>query len=61
MKKSSRRPPGGRAFTDGEFAPLLAEMRKSCMGKGGSTWTNLTQKASVTLEVIDFLDGSFRK
>ncbi|SFN33135.1 Dienelactone hydrolase [Variovorax sp. OV329] len=52
---------GGRSFPDAESAGLIAEMRKTCMGKGASTWTNLTQKASVTLEVIDFLDSSFRK
>jgi len=52
---------GERAFPDAESAALVAEMRRTCMGKGASIWTNLTQKASVTLEVIDFLDSSFRK
>ncbi|MDM0110011.1 prolyl oligopeptidase family serine peptidase [Variovorax sp. J22R24] len=51
----------GRSFTDAQYIPMLQEMRKTCMGKGGSAWTNLTQKANVTLEIINFLDGSFRK
>jgi hypothetical protein len=38
----------------------MEEMRKSCVKRGGSGWTNLTQKANVTLDLIEFLDSDFR-
>jgi hypothetical protein len=38
----------------------MEEMRKSCIKRGGSGWTNLTQKANVTLDLIEFLDSNFR-
>ena len=46
----------GNSFTDSEFAALIAHMRKSCMSRGAFGYTNLTQKANLTLDVIDFLD-----
>ena len=52
---------GARQFFENDYAALIAEMRKACMGKSGTAWTNLTQKANVTLDVIAFLDASFRR
>ena len=50
----------GRTFAENDTRTLIAEMRKSCIKKGGSGWTNLTQKANVTLDLIEFLDSNFR-
>ena len=50
----------GKTFAEGDTRALIAEMRKSCIKKGGSGWTNLTQKANLTLDLIDFLDSNFR-
>ena len=52
---------GPRLFGENDFRSLIAEMRKVCMGKKATSWTNLTQKATLTLDIIDFLDGSFRR
>ncbi|MBS0452482.1 MAG: hypothetical protein JSS14_14325 [Proteobacteria bacterium] len=46
----------GNSFTNAEFAALISQMRKSCMSRGAFDYTNLTQKANLTLDVIDFLD-----
>ena len=50
-----------RLFAESDYAALISEMRRVCMKRGGITWTNLTQKANVTLDVIDFLDANFRR
>lgn len=50
----------GKTFAESDTGGLMAEMRKSCIKKGGSGWTNLTQKANLTLDLIDFLDSNFR-
>ena len=34
------------------------EMRKSCIRRGASGYTNVTLKANVTLDLIDFLDAN---
>ena len=52
---------GARSFGENDFRALIAEMRKVCMGKSAASWTNLTQKATLTLDIIDFLDASFRR
>jgi hypothetical protein len=49
----------GKRFAQSQFAALVDQMRKSCMGRGGFGYTNLTQKANVTLDLIDFLDSNF--
>ena len=49
----------GKSFSESQFAALVAQMRKSCMGRGGSGYTNLTQKVNVTLDLTDFLDSNF--
>jgi hypothetical protein len=49
----------GKSFTESQFAALIADMRKTCMGRGGYGYTNLTQKANLTLDLIDFLDSNF--
>ena len=51
----------GKTFAESDTAGLIAEMRKSCIKHGGSGWTNLTQKATVTLDLIEFLDANFRR
>jgi class 3 adenylate cyclase len=57
--------PDGRAtfesksFAKAEFSALVAQMRRSCVGRGAFGYTNLTQKANVTLDLIDFLDSNF--
>ena len=50
----------GKTFAESDTSALIAEMRKSCIKRGGSGWTNLTQKANVTLDLIEFLDSNFR-
>lgn len=49
----------GQSFEESQFAALVEQMRKSCIRRGGSGYTNLTQKANVTLDLIDFLDSNF--
>jgi dienelactone hydrolase len=49
----------GKSFAESQFASLIAEMRKSCIGRGGGGYTNLTQKANLTLDLIEFLDSNF--
>lgn len=51
----------GKTFAETDTAALIGEMRKSCIKRGGSGWTNLTQKAAVTFDLIDFLDANFRR
>ncbi|WP_213953003.1 dienelactone hydrolase family protein [Variovorax sp. dw_954] len=50
----------GKTFAESDTAALIGEMRKSCIKRGGSGWTNLTQKAAVTFDLIEFLDANFR-
>jgi dienelactone hydrolase len=50
----------GKTFAESDTKGLIEEMRKSCIKRGGSGWTNLTQKANVTLDLIEFLDLNFR-
>lgn len=40
---------------------LTKEMRRTCVRKGASVWTNLRQKEAATRDVIHFLDNSFGK
>ena len=49
----------GKSFAESQFAALITQMRKSCIGRGGGGYTNLTQKANVTLDLIEFLDSNF--
>lgn len=49
----------GKSFSESQFAALIAQMRKSCIGRGGDGYTNLTQKANLTLDLIEFLDSNF--
>ncbi|MEJ8846309.1 dienelactone hydrolase family protein [Variovorax rhizosphaerae] len=50
----------GKFFAESDTAALIGEMRKSCIKRGGSGWTDLTQKAAVTFDLIEFLDANFR-
>jgi dienelactone hydrolase len=50
----------GKTFAESDTKGLMEEMRKSCIRRGGSGWTNLTQKANLTLDLIEFLDLNFR-
>jgi hypothetical protein len=50
----------GKIFAEIDTAALIGEMRKLCIKRGGSGWTNLTQKAAVTFDLIEFLDANFR-
>jgi len=52
---------GGKTFAESDTAALIGEMRKSCIRRGGSGWTNLTQKAALTFDLIEFLDANFRR
>jgi hypothetical protein len=45
---------GGRHFVEAEYESLLGEMRKSCMKKGASSWTNTAQKDAATRDVLVF-------
>lgn len=51
----------GKTFAENDSGSLIMEMRKSCIKHGGSGWTNVTRKANVTLDLIEFLDANFRK
>lgn len=51
----------GKTFAENDSGSLIMEMRKSCIQHGGSGWTNVTRKANVTLDLIEFLDANFRK
>jgi dienelactone hydrolase len=50
----------GKTFAERDTKGLIEEMRKSCVKRGGIGWTNLTQKANVTIDLIEFLDSNFR-
>jgi dienelactone hydrolase len=49
----------GKTFPESDSSALFLEMHKSCMKIGASGYTNVTQKANVTLDLIDFLDANF--
>ena len=49
---------GGKTFAGTDSSSLFVEMRKSCSSVGASGYTNVTQKANVTLDLIDFLDAN---
>ena len=49
----------GKTFAESDTKGLIEEMRKSCIKRGGSGWTNPTQKANVTIDLIEFLDSNF--
>jgi hypothetical protein len=51
----------GKTFAATDSGALIVEMRKSCIGLGASGYTNVTQKANVTLDLIDFLDANFSR
>lgn len=49
----------GKTFAETASSALFLAMRKSCSKFGASGYTNVTQKANVTLDLIDFLDANF--
>jgi hypothetical protein len=51
----------GKKFAETNSSELFVEMRKSCIKIGASGYTNVTQKANVTLDLIDFLDANFHR
>jgi dienelactone hydrolase len=56
-------PDGTQTYGSSKFAPadpaIYSELRRSCMRKGASIWTNAEQKAKATRDVISFLDTMF--
>ncbi len=60
VERDGRSTYAGKAFAEGDTQGLIAEMRKSCIKQGASGWTNPTQKANLTLDLIEFLDSKFR-
>lgn len=48
----------GKKFAQGDLS-ILVEMKKSCMKKGATVWTNVTQKQRATEDVISFLNTAF--
>lgn len=50
---------GGKTFAQNDATGILNEMRKSCVKRGATVWTNLSQKEAVTRDAIDFLDANF--
>lgn len=51
----------GKQYSQPNDPAMVREMRKSCIRKGASVWTNLRQKEAATRDVIAFLDGLFAK
>jgi dienelactone hydrolase len=60
VERDGRSSYSGKSFAEGDTQGLHAEMRKSCVKRGASGWTNTTQKANLTLDLIEFLDSKFR-
>ncbi len=58
--RSGRSTYNGKTFAESDTTALFMEMRKSCIKRGGFSWTNLTQKAAVAFDLIDFLDANLR-
>ena len=56
---------GHGTYAGKRYAPtdssIIADMRKSCVRKGASVWTNTRQKEVATRDVIDFLNNAFAK
>lgn len=50
---------GGKRFAYGDPA-ILSELKRTCVRKGASTWTNPRQKQVATQDVLDFLDIELR-
>ena len=46
----------GKHFSEANYAEMLGELKKSCMKKGASFWTNMAQKDAATRDVLTFLD-----
>ncbi len=56
---------GSFTYEGKRYAPndpqMINDMRRSCMRKGASVWTNVRQKRAATRDVIEFLDSAFAK
>jgi dienelactone hydrolase len=52
---------GGKSFAESDSGALIVEMRKSCIKLGAAGWTNVSRKANLTLDLIEFLDANFRR
>lgn len=56
---------GQYSYAGKRYAPndstIRESMRKSCVRKGASVWTNTRQKEAATRDAIDFLNNSFAK
>ncbi len=50
----------GTHYAAGDRA-LMADMRRSCMTRGATVWTNPAQKAAATRDAIDFLDRTLAR
>jgi dienelactone hydrolase len=50
----------GKRYVPGDAA-LMNDMRKTCVKKGATIWTNLRQKEAATRDTIAFLDAALPK
>jgi dienelactone hydrolase len=48
----------GKKYLQGDVS-ILSDLRKSCMKRGATVWTNPTQKQRATEDVLAFLNASF--
>lgn len=51
----------GKKYASNEDTSIISDMRKTCVKKGASVWTNPRQKESATRDVIDFLNNTIVK
>ena len=49
----------GKSYAQGETAALARDMKTTCMKKGATFWTNLSQKQRATEDVTNFLHEVF--
>lgn len=56
---------GSLTFNDKHYAAsdttLLADMRRTCMRRGATLWTNPRQKEAATRDVVEFLDAALAR
>lgn len=51
----------GKKYALDDYSSIVADMRKTCMKRGATIWTNMREKEIATRDVIDFLNNSFVK
>lgn len=50
---------GGKSYVNADDPTLMEDMRKTCVGKGASFWTNTRQKDAATRDAVEFLNSAF--